>query len=167
MRQKYLAKFCAVGLFTLAFPISSLAHGCNPPNYPSNSYCNRNNLDIDSIKGIHFDGVGGFNQVLTIQPDDSGAAIFSITCGRPYQRFRLKVSNKNKFMFPYPYPSHPSDKVMLFNYRFGGSVTRDGYGILNRYGSLSDIRLGASVKIKSKNQKNFYATRPEIRVEFL
>ncbi len=133
----------------------------------THSTCNGNSIDISNQKGIHFEGVGGFNQILTIQPNDFGAAIFSIRCGQPYQRFKLKITNEYKFMIPFPFPGNYGDKVKIYDYIFGGSVTRDGYGTLNKYGSLSDIRMGASAKILKNNLYNFYTTKPEIKVEFL
>lgn len=59
------------------------------------------------------------------------------------------------------------DKVKLRDYKFGGTATYDGYAMLDRQGNLDNVRLGASVKIKTKNNSNIYYGTPELKADYL
>lgn len=120
-------------------------------------------FEVREVKGIYFQGLAGFNQVITIKPSSYDSAIFEIRGGEPYSWVKLSVK-KDKL---YPLDTRKTDKVFLQDYKFGGSATYDGYAMLDRHGNLDDVRLGASVKIKVKNNSQIYHGTPTLKVEYL
>lgn len=143
-----------------------LRHSYVSVSYQYNVNCEcrcRPSFELNATQGIYFEGLAGFNQVITVKPSSYNAAIFNIRGGYPYAWVKFSINNDRL----YPLDPRKNDKVSLRDYKFGGNSTYDGYAMLDRHGNLDNVRLGASVKIKSKNKSNVYYGTPKLKVDYL
>lgn len=94
--------------------------------------------------------ISGYRQNVVLSPWDSNAAVFKVW-GIPYARVRVKVRNNTGYMY-----SYYGDYIKTTNFTYGGSVDSDGYGYLDRYGFLTNIRVGGTAKVRPRNKDQYY-----------
>lgn len=113
----------------------------------SNSLVNEKSLDFHA-------NIQGQYQVVTVKPDEPGAAIFKAK-GRPYGEVRgrieehsIQIVNGNGYSY--------DQWITVSNFTTGGDLSRHGYGRFNSNGKLDNIRIGGTVYINSYNRQGYY-----------
>ncbi|MDF1797419.1 MAG: hypothetical protein P1U63_12865 [Coxiellaceae bacterium] len=117
---------------------------------------------ITVLKGLNFGAyvAGGALQAV-VTPSDEGAALFEMH-GEANARFQLQVVG-NQIQLRNQYSNAP---IKISNFRFGGNVSVDGKGRLDRFGRLNNVRLGAIAQLTRQAKPGQYNGKSIVRITY-
>ena len=103
-------------------------------------------------------------QDIVIAPSDSGAAVFDIS-GDAYTQISIEVTN-NRLNMVTGSGNGSSKKILVSQWSYGGTVDSNGLGTLDQFGSLTNIRVGATAAVKVSNIPGPYSASGTVRITY-
>lgn len=120
---------------------------------------------ISTINNLGFEpGIAGMSQILVTLPSDFRAAVFEAS-GEPWGVVTISVVEASIFMLNVD-TANKADKIRVDQFQTGGSLDPQGRGVLNQYGVLDDIRVGANAEVTSKEQAGSYRGTATLRLVY-
>lgn len=103
-------------------------------------------------------------QNITIAPSDSGAAVFNVS-GDAYAPISVEVTN-NRINMITGTGNGQTKKILVNQWSYGGNVDGGGVGTLDQFGTLTNIRIGATAAVKSSNLPGPYNGSATVRITY-
>lgn len=125
--------------------------------------CHTEPLTIITVKDLEFQAaIAGIAQTITTPANSVYAATFSVT-GDANQPITVSVQERRIRMANQDFPS---DRIRVRDWTFGGAISSNGTGVLDNNGQLSNIRLGASARVRRNLRPGHYSGSGTIRVVY-
>ncbi|PCI44094.1 MAG: hypothetical protein COB51_10670 [Moraxellaceae bacterium] len=103
-------------------------------------------------------------QDIVIAAADSDAAVFDIS-GDAYAQISIEVTN-NRINMVTGSGNGSSRKILVNQWSYGGAVDTNGLGTLDQFGSLANIRVGATAAVKASNIPGPYSASGTVRITY-
>ena len=112
--------------------------------------------------------VANNQQVVTVHPADSNAAIFSLR-GERFAQLSLRVVERKVYLSRHPnndggQGGPRKNRIVVQRWRYGGNTTSNGTVTLDQFGKLTNIRVGASATITQRALPGQYSGKATLRV---
>jgi len=120
---------------------------------------------LKRVKNLGFDtAIANYRQRLVTLPSSDNAAVFEAT-GEAWGVVTISVV-QNRIELVKRRKKGKGDPIIVNKFRTGGSLARNGRGVLDRFGYLSDIRIGAQANISAKSPPGKYRGRATVRLTY-
>lgn len=120
---------------------------------------------IITVNNLGFEpGIAGISQILVTQPSDFRAAVFEAS-GEAWGVVTITVVESNIFMTNIDTSSN-ADKIRVDQFQTGGNLDALGRGVFDQYGTLDDIRVGATAEVTSKLSAGDYRGSATLRLVY-
>ena len=122
-------------------------------------------ISVSEDKPLAFGNViAGFTQDIVINAGDAGAAVFSAT-GDPNISVTAEVVEK-KITMQTPSGAGHAARITVSGWSYGGSLSSKGGGYFDGSGQLSNIRVGATARVRSSDVEGFYIGSATFRLVY-